>query len=97
MDANVIGAAATFTSFIAFIPSARAVWLNRSDANALAGASVLSNLILCVNAILWAVYAVVDGALWAGVPGLFNLPLFILSIFLIVRARRRASSNPLPG
>lgn len=83
----VLGFFGSATSVLLWLPQARRIWRLRADAQALAGVSLGTQLLLAFNAVLWAAYAIAVPAPWAGLPSLFNLPLALLMMTLIVRAR----------
>lgn len=87
---QVIGATMSVISFVLWLPQARLVWTNRHDAAALSGVSVGTQVLVLVNAIGWAVYGLLTGAIWVGAPGIVNAPLSIATIYLVLRSRRHA-------
>lgn len=70
-----------------FIPAARKVWMNRKDPHALKGVSIGMNILIVVNATLWFLYGYLTGAFWVAAPGFVNLPLAVITIFLVFRSR----------
>lgn len=94
MDAvTIVGIAGNITSVAMFIPNAKVVWNSRKDKHALQGASIGMQVLLLCNAALWGLYALWTGAYWAAVPGLFNAPLAVFVIWLILRGRGGAPTQ----
>lgn len=85
---NLLGLIASTISFVMWLPQARSTWRHRNSPTELAGISMGTQLLVLVNATVWGIYAVITGAYWSGAPGLVNLPLALLNIYLITRARQ---------
>lgn len=90
---NIVGFTAAVISFIIWLPQARSTWRYRNDPAALAVASLGTQLLVLLNATVWWVYAIGTEAYWSGAPGAVNLPLALLSIALILRARRAEAAG----
>lgn len=87
---HLIGSAASVIAFALFLPQARATWRNRHNAAALRAVSLGTQWLVVTNALLWFAYGAVTQAFWIAAPGFVNLPLAMVSITLISRARRTA-------
>lgn len=92
--ADFIGLLASMMSFILFLPAAKKVWENRNDPHALKGASVGMNLLIVLNALLWALYGFLTHAFWVAAPGIVNLPLALFSVYLILKGRKAKVKEP---
>lgn len=84
-----VGMCGTLLAFALFIPQAARSWSNRRRPERLKGVSLLGQVLVLANAIVWAVYAILAEALWTGAPGLVNAPLAIFSIIILLRGRRK--------
>lgn len=89
---NVIGFLASCISFILWMPQAAIVWKSRKNPVALSGVSVATQFLVLTNASLWGLYAVLTTSFWVGAPGIINAPLAIMTIALVMRARRAPTS-----
>lgn len=87
---NLLGFVAASISFVMWLPQARATWRHRHNPVELAAISLGTQFLVLVNATVWAIYAVLTEAYWSGAPGLVNLPLALLNIYLVLSARRHA-------
>jgi len=82
------GLAGSIVSLVLWWPQALLVWRCRREPDRLRAVSVPSQVLLLVNALLWAVYAVATQSLWVGAPGLVNAPLAVVTIVVLRRASR---------
>ena len=87
---EAIGFVASVVSLVLWWPQAARVWRHRHDGGQLGGVSISTQVLLLVNAALWGAYAVATGSFWVGAPGLVNVPLALLTITLLRRARGSA-------
>lgn len=94
---HLIGSAASVIAFALFLPQARATWRNRHNATALRAVSLGTQWLVVTNALLWFAYGAVTQAFWIAAPGFVNLPLAMMSIALISRARRKNSRRRTAG
>lgn len=85
---NLLGLIASTISFVMWLPQARATWKHRNSPKELAGISLGTQFLVVVNATVWGIYAFITGAYWSGAPGAVNLPLALLTIVLIFRAKK---------
>lgn len=85
---NFLGLTASVISFILWLPQARVTWLSRKDPEKLRGISIGTQLLVMLNATIWAVYAVLANSLWVGVPGLVNFPLALITVIIVLKATR---------
>ena len=92
MSATVeyVGLLASAGSLTLWWPQAVRLWRQRHDAIALDGISIATQVVLLATESLWALYAVLTGSYWVGVPAMVNIPLAVLAIRLLRRARRTA-------
>lgn len=88
MTGELLGLLGLTTSVVLWLPQARLAWRGRRDPSALAGLSAATLLLVVANAVVWALYAVVEQAWWAGAPGLLSGPLAATMAVLVLRARR---------
>lgn len=85
--AEVIGVAASVLAFAVFVPQAVRVWRARNDHHALLGVSVVTNMFIVNNSLVWGLYAASIGEFFVGAAGIINLPLATMIIAVIVRSR----------
>lgn len=85
---TIVGTIATLLSISIAIPQAIKAWRLRHNHKALQGISVLSMLALLANALAWFLYAILQGDIFIGMPGLVNIPVALFTLFFVVRARR---------
>jgi uncharacterized protein with PQ loop repeat len=96
MDTTVlIGYIAAFTSSTMALPQVFRTFKMRNEATHLEGLSLGTYMIWFVNGVLWAYYGFAVGAIPAAIPSLVNIPLTAAVLFLILRARHRASGESL--
>lgn len=88
MLAHAVGFIMSIVAFVVWLPQATLVLKNRKAPAMLAGVSIWTQILALFNALGWGLYAVLTGALWSGAPGIVNGPLAIMTIILLVRARR---------
>ena len=91
---HVIGVLGATISFVLWLPQARSTWRARRDPRALSAISVWTQLLVALNAVVWFVYAGLLGEFWVGAPGIVNLPLALLTVYLVLRARRVQRALP---
>jgi hypothetical protein len=102
MSATVeyVGLLASAGSLTLWWPQAVRLWRQRHDATALRGVSITTQVVLLGTESLWALYAVLTTSYWVGVPAMVNIPLAVLAIRLLRRARRVAhvhEEHPVPA
>lgn len=85
--AEMIGIMASVLAFAVFVPQAVRVWRVRNDAHALGGVSVVTNMFIINNSIVWGLYAASIGEFFVGAAGIVNLPLASLIVAVILRSR----------
>ncbi|WP_456847128.1 hypothetical protein [Cellulomonas sp. P5_C6] len=83
-----VGLLASVGSLTLWWPQAVRLWNLRRDAVGLAGISIATQVVLLVTECLWATYALLTASYWVGVPAMVNIPLALLAIRLLRRARR---------
>lgn len=88
---EALGLLASLTSFILWIPQGVRVWRARRDPAALSGIAVSTQVISLVGNVLWFVYALLIQSFWLGAPIVVNLPVLLMTIAVLVRARRMAA------
>lgn len=86
-NANIIGILASVLAFMIFVPQALRVWRARNDHHALLGVSIVSNIFIVNNALVWFLYAWAVDEFWVGAAGIVNLPLALMIIICIIRSR----------
>lgn len=86
---DALGLLASVISFVLFLPQAVSTWQHRRDPRAMAALSIWTQLLIICNATTWFAYAALTSAFWVGAPGFVNLPLAIVTLSLILRARRK--------
>jgi len=86
-----LGFIGSLISFILWIPQARKVWIVRKDPHALRGISMATQFLVMINATVWFIYAAVLEEFWVGAAGIVNFPLAVLTVALLIKARR---NNP---
>lgn len=84
-----VGFAASAIAFILWLPQARKVWSLRNDHLALRGIATGTQWLVVVNALLWFAYGYLESAFWIAAPGFINLPLALMTVYIIRRARNR--------
>lgn len=84
---NTIGILASVLAFIVFVPQALRVWRARNDHHALLGVSIVSNVFIINNSLVWFLYAWTVGEFWVGAAGIVNLPLASMIVICIIRSR----------
>lgn len=93
---EALGLLASLTSFVLWIPQGIRVWRARRDPAALTGIAVSTQAISLVGNVLWFVYALLIGSFWLGAPIVVNLPVLLLTIAVLVRARRLVTVRTTP-
>jgi hypothetical protein len=89
-SAEAVGFLASAGSLSLWWPQAVRLWRQRRDPLALRGISIPTQVVLLATESLWATYAVLTGSLWVGAPAVVNIPLSILALVVLRRARRTA-------
>ena len=88
---ELLGMAASLTSFLLWIPQGRRVWRGRRDPEALTGIALSTQAISLTGNILWSLYAIGIGSFWLGAPAVVNVPILTMSVIVLRRhARARA-------
>lgn len=83
-----VGLLASAGSLTLWWPQAVRLWRRRHSPTALGGISITTQVVLLATESLWAAYAVLTASYWVGVPAMVNIPLALLAIRLLRRARR---------
>ena len=83
-----VGLLASAGSLTLWWPQAVRLWRRRHSPTALGGISITTQVVLLATESLWAAYALLTGSYWVGVPAMVNIPLALLAIRLLRRARR---------
>lgn len=83
----LINIVAPILSFVMFVPQAVLVWKHRNTPEQLSGVSVISQLLLIINALSWGVVGYDLGSFAVMAPGLVNLPLAFFTIIIVLRRR----------
>ena len=90
-----IGAIGTAVSTVMFIPQMLRVWRHRSSPDALLGVSLTAQAFVLANACVWFIYGGVTGQFWPAAPGLVSLQVSMVTVVMVLRARRQvAYSSP---
>ena len=92
---SIISVGASVLAFAVFIPQAARVWRMRDDPHALLGVSVITNMFIINNSLVWGIYAWSIQEFWVGAAGIVNLPLAAMIVALVLRSRARAVKQPL--
>lgn len=87
---ETLGLLASLTSFILWVPQGLRVWRARRDPASLTGLAVSTQVISLVGNVLWAAYGVLIGSFWVGAPVVVNVPILLMTIVVLRRARRAA-------
>lgn len=87
--AQIIGMGASVLAFVVFVPQAIRVWRVRNDDHALRGVSVITNMFIVNNSLVWGAYAMTIGEFWVGAAGIVNLPLAAMIVAIVLRSRTR--------
>lgn len=82
MIVNILGFLANLTSLILWIPQARTTWENRNSFGALSGISLITQLLVVTNTILWCVYGLMINNFWLPLGTIIILPLACFTIFI---------------
>lgn len=88
---EAVGLLASLTSFVLWLPQGVRVWRARREPAALTGIAISTQVISLAGNVLWFVYALLIDSFWLGAPIVVNLPVLVLTIGLLVRARRAAA------
>lgn len=90
-----IGAIGTLVSTVMFIPQMLRVWRHRSSPANLLGVSLTAQAFVLANAGVWFIYGGVTGQFWPAAPGLVSLQVAMVTVVMVLRARRQvAYSSP---
>lgn len=90
-----IGAIGTLVSTVMFIPQMLRVWRHRSSPANLLGVSLTAQAFVLTNACVWFIYGGVTGQFWPAAPGLVSVQVAMVTIVMVLRARRQvAYSSP---
>lgn len=87
---EAVGMMASLTSFLLWLPQGLRVWRSRRSPGDLAGIAVSTQVISLAGNVLWLAYAVLIGSFWLGAPAVVNLPIAVMTITVLTRARRPA-------
>ncbi len=85
---EVIGLMASLTSFLLWIPQGVRVWRHRHRPDELRGIALSTQVISLAGSALWLGYAALIGSFWLGAPVVVNGPVAVMTIAVLVRARR---------
>ena len=88
-----IGAIGTAVSTVMFIPQMLRVWRHRSSPDALLGVSLTAQAFVLANACVWFIYGGVTGQFWPAAPGLVSLQVAMVTVVMVLRARRQAGCS----
>lgn len=88
-----IGAIGTAVSTVMFIPQMLRVWRHRSSPSALLGVSLTAQAFVLANACVWFIYGGVTGQFWPAAPGVVSLQVALVTIVMVLRARRQAGHS----
>lgn len=83
----LINIIAPILSFVMFVPQAVLAWKHRNTPEQLSGISIISQVLLIVNALSWGVVGYDLGSFAVMAPGLVNLPLAFFTIIIVLRRR----------
>ncbi|MBO1751214.1 PQ-loop repeat-containing protein [Actinotalea sp. BY-33] len=87
------GFLASITGFLVWLPQARRVWRDRKDPARLAGVSIPTQVLSLAGNVLWFVHAIGIGSFWLGAPSVINVPVILLTIYLVRRSQTAAIVN----
>lgn len=90
---ETLGLLASLTSFVLWVPQGVRVWRARREPAALTGLAVSTQVISLVGNVLWFAYGMLIGSFWLGAPVVVNVPILLMTIVVLVRARH-ASALP---
>jgi uncharacterized protein with PQ loop repeat len=92
-----VGLLASVGSLTLWWPQAVRLWRLRHDSAGLAGISITTQVVLLATESLWAAYALLTASYWVGVPAMVNIPLSLLAIRLLRRARQAPAAGETEG
>lgn len=93
---EAVGLLASLTSFVVWLPQGVRVWKGRHHPAALQGVVLGTQVVALLGALLWAAYAVLIDSFWVGAPSAVNVPVIVLTIAVVTRARRSESPETCP-
>lgn len=85
------GVLASAVTFIMFIPTALSVYRHRHSPASLEGVSASTAWMMVVGSTAWIVYGLGTGAFWVSAPSAVNLPLGVVILVMLARARGMVS------
>lgn len=88
---EALGFFGTLFAFIMWIPQGiNVIRARKHDPQTLKAVSMITPILILLNAVLWIIYGFQSWSFWAGAPGIFNIPTSIVVITILARARRSA-------
>ena len=87
------GFLASITGFLVWLPQAKRVWQDRKDPARLAGVSIPTQVLSLAGNVLWLVHAIGIGSFWLGAPSVNNVPVILLTVYLVRRSQTAAIVN----
>lgn len=89
---EMVGIAAAIMTVGIYLPQMVRAWRLRDDVRALAGLSLYSIGASIIEFALWIVYCLAEDAPWGAYPYFFVLPMALVTLFLVFRARLKTDS-----
>lgn len=94
MLVEIAGFSGSMMAFLIFVPQALKTIKNRHNYKEIQETiSKGSQWFLVCNATLWGYYAIGTEAFWVGAPGIVNMPLAILSLIYLYRAKNHTKQS----
>ncbi|WP_182112229.1 hypothetical protein [Actinotalea sp. JY-7876] len=90
---EAIGMIASLTSFLLWVPQGVRVWRARRSTHLLSGIALSTQVISLAGSLLWFTYAVLIESFWIGAPLIVNGPIAVMTIVVLLRARRTAAAT----
>lgn len=87
---NIIGFTANFISLVLWIPQAITTYKNKENPSALQGISYMTQLLVCMNTILWCIYGIMIHSIWLSMGTIIILPLAIFTIIIKLKNNNMA-------
>ena len=88
MSIHLLGLAASIMSLLIWLPQTKHTWQHRNDPEEMSAISTLTQVLLIANNILWILYGTrIPNGFWVWASAIVNIPVGILTIFLINRAK----------